>query len=159
MTAKSSASDTQRVTFHAVDVVRATPVQTFAWWTDLQEDDARGVMPPLRRRTIVRRTANETETEDLWSIFGLPMRTRAILRPHPPDSWEVETRLRGGTTRDTVRIAASERGTRVEMNLELDLRWPWIWVARAIRVPLGRLFQQDLEAVNRKLEASLDHEV
>src|SRR5881397_2914619 len=39
--------------FRAEDVVRATPDQTFAWWTDLREDDAGAVMPPLRKRTVV----------------------------------------------------------------------------------------------------------
>ena len=141
--------------FHSQDVVRATPEETFAWWTDLREDDADGVMPPLRRRQIVRRTATELETEDRWSIFGIPMRTRATLRPTPPDRWEVTSRLRGGTARDVVTIEPVPGGTRVAMDLEMELRWPWDWAAKILRAPLAKLFQNDMEAVNRALEASL----
>jgi len=142
------------ITFHATGVVRAAPEETFAWWTDLREDDAGRVMPPLRRRTIVKRTAEETVTEDRWSIFGIPMRTRATLRPHPPDGWEVTSTLRGGTARDVVRLAEVPEGTRVTMELEMHLRWPWSWAALLLRPALTRLFQEDLEAVNRALEGS-----
>ena len=141
--------------FHATDVTSATLQETFAWWTDLREDDADGVMPPLRRRQIVRRTAEETETNDRWSIFGIPMRTRATLRPHPPDSWEVFSRLRGGTGHDLVKLERVPEGTRVTMNLTMDLRWPWSWTAAVLYPALALLFQNDLEAVNRELEKSL----
>ena len=141
--------------FHATDIVRATPPETFAWWTDLGEGDANGVMPPLRRRQIVRRTATEIETDDRWSIFGIPMRTQATLRPHPPDSWEVFSRLRGGTAHDVVRLESASGGTQVTMDLELKLRWPWTWAAIALRPALARMFQDDLEAVNRELERAL----
>ncbi len=141
--------------FRLSDVVRATPEETFAWWTDLREDDAGRIMPPLRRRRIVRRTTREIETEDRWSIFGIPMRTRASLRLHPPDGWEVTSRLRGGTTRDVVRIEPAPDGTLVSMTLEMDLRWPWTWAAKAFRRRLERLFLEDLRAVNRRLEESL----
>ncbi|HEV8595497.1 MAG TPA: SRPBCC family protein [Thermoplasmata archaeon] len=142
--------------FDAVDVVRATAEETFAWWTDLREDDANAVMPPLRHRTILRRTATETETEDRWSIFGIPMRTRAVLRPMPPNEWRVETTFRGGAYRDEVRIEPVPEGTRVTMELFMDeLRWPWTWILAALRPALARLFQNDMEAVNRALEASL----
>jgi hypothetical protein len=141
--------------FHATGIVRASLEETFAWWTDLREDDAGRVMPPLRQRTIVRRTAEETVTEDRWSIFGIPMRTRATLRPHPPDGWEVTSELRGGTAKDVVRLTTVSDGTRVTMELVMDLRWPWSWAARALRPALARLFQKDLEAVNRALEESL----
>jgi len=143
------------IRFHAAGTVRATQEETFAWWTDLREDDARRVMPPLRNRTIVRRTPEETVTEDRWSIFGIPMRTRATLRPRPPDGWEVTSELRGGTARDVVRLEPTAGGTQVTMDLEMDLRWPWSWAARALRPFLARLFQDDLEAVNRRLEESL----
>ena len=143
------------VRFHAEDIVQATPEETFAWWTDLREEDAGAVMPPLRRRQIVRRTAAETETDDRWSIFGIPMRTRAVLRPMPPNGWEVTSRLRGGTAKDIVRLEPVAGGTQMTMDLELDLRWPWTWMAAALRPALARLFQSDLEAVNRALEASL----
>lgn len=141
--------------FRAEDVVQATPEETFAWWTDVREDDAGGVMPPLRKRTILRRTATETVTEDRWSIFGVPMRTRATLRPHPPDSWEVESEHRGGGMRDVVRVEAVAGGTKVTMDLVMELRWPWSWAAKAFRRRLTRLFQADMEAVNRRLEESL----
>jgi len=142
--------------FHSEDVVRATPEETFAWWTDLREDDADGVMPPLRRRQIVRRTDAEIETEDHWSIFGIPMRTRATLRPMPPDRWEVATEFRGGSYRDVVQLSPAPGGTRVTMVLEIgSLRWPWSWAVRILRPALARLFQSDMEAVNRALEASL----
>lgn len=144
--------------FYATDLVRATPAEVFAWWTDLREDDANTVMPPLRRRRIVRRTATEVETEDLWSIFGLPMRTRAVLRPSPPTGWEVTSRLRGGSARDVVRLEPAPDGTRITMDLDLQLRWPWTWMAQVMRMPLARLFQKDLEAVNRSLEDSLTKE-
>ncbi len=138
------------------DVVRATPEETFAWWMDLREDDARAVMPPLRERRIVRRTATETETEDRWSIFGIPMRSRGLLRPMPPNEWRVFTTFRGGAYHDEVRIEPVPGGTRVTMDLIVDeLRWPWTWVLLALRPALARLFQGDLEAVNRALEASL----
>jgi len=143
------------ITFHATGIVRATREETFAWWTDLREDDAGRVMPPLRRRSIVRKTAEETVTEDRWSIFGIPMRTRATLRPRPPDGWEVTSELRGGTAKDVVRLAAIPGGTRVTMDLEMDLRWPWDWAATVLRIPLARLFQSDLDAVNRRLEESM----
>jgi len=107
--------------FRAEDVVRATPDEAFAWWTDLREDDARAVMPPLRKRTIVRRTEEEIETDDRWSIFGIPMRTQATLRPTPPNGWEVISRLRGGTAKDVVRLSPAPEGTRVTMDLELEL--------------------------------------
>ncbi len=103
-------SGPRTVRFHATDIVRATSSETFAWWTDLEETDAGAVMPPLRRRQIVRRTATEIETDDRWSIFGIP---------------------------------------------ELELRWPWTWAAIALRPALARMFQDDLEAVNRELERSL----
>lgn len=141
--------------FRAEDIVRATPEETFAWWTDVREDDAGRVMPPLRRRTILSQTARETVTEDRWSILGIPMRTRATLRPHPPDAWEVESLHRGGRMRDVVRVAAVAGGTKVTMNLVMDLRWPWTWAARVFRKRLARLFQADMEAVNRRLEESL----
>jgi len=141
--------------FRAEGVAHATPSEVFAWWTDLEEADAGRVMPPLRRRRIVRRTATEIETEDRWSIFGVPMVTRATLRPMPPSAWTVTSRLRGGTAKDTVRLEAVPEGTRFTMDLELDVRWPWSWAARVVRRPLVRLFQKDLEAVNRALEASL----
>ena len=143
--------------FHATDVVRATPEQTFAWWTDVREDDARRVMPPLRARRIVRRTATEIETEDRWSIFGIPMLTRATLRPQPPNGWEVTSRLHGGWAKDIVRLEAVPDGTRVTMDMDMDLRWPWSWAAKVLRVPLQRLFQDDLRAVNQKLEESFRH--
>jgi len=146
------------VRFHATGISRASREDTFVWWTDLREDDAGRVMPPLRRRTIVKKTAEETVTEDRWSIFGIPMRTRATLRPHPPDGWEVTSELRGGNARDVVRLATVPEGTRVTMELALDLRWPWSWAARAVRPALARLFQKDLEAVNRTLEASFHRE-
>jgi len=141
--------------FHASGVVRASPQETLAWWTDLREDDAGAVMPPLRRRQIVRRTAEEIETDDRWSIFGIPMRTQAVLRPKPPNGWEVTSRLRGGTAKDRVRLEPVEGGTRVTMDLDLELRWPWTWMAALLRPGLARLFQADLEAVNRALEASI----
>ena len=141
--------------FHAEGTVKAAPAEVFAWWTDVEEGDAGGVMPPLRRRRIVRRTATEVETEDRWSIFGVPMVTRATLRPLPPDAWEVTSRLRGGVAHDIVRVEAVPGGTRVVMNLDMDLRWPWTWAARLARPLLARLFREDLEAVNRALEASL----
>lgn len=141
--------------FRIFDIVRATPAETFAWWTDLREDDAERVMPPLRRRKIVRRTATETETEDRWSIFGIPMRTRAVLSPQPPDGWQVVSHLRGGWSRDVVRIEAVPSGTRVAMDLEMHLRWPWTWAARILQGPLEKLFLDDLRAVNRRLEESL----
>jgi len=144
--------------FHATGIVRASLEETFAWWTDLREDDAGRVMPPLRRRSIVKRTAEETVTEDRWSIFGIPMRTRATLRPHPPDGWEVTSKLRGGTAKDVVRLTTVPGGTHVTMELVMDLQWPWSWAARALRPALARLFQQDLEGVNRSLEASLHGE-
>jgi hypothetical protein len=134
--------------------VRASLEETFAWWTDLREDDAGRVMPPLRQRTIVRRTAEETVTEDRWSIFGIPMRTRATLRPHPPDSWEVTTELRGGVGKDAVRLTRLPDGTRVAMVLDMDLRWPWSWAGRLLRPFLALLFQEDLDAVNRTLDES-----
>lgn len=140
--------------FHASGTVRASLEKTFAWWTDLREDDAGRVMPPLRRRTIVKKTAEDTVTEDRWSIFGIPMRTRATLRPRSPDGWEVISELRGGTAKDVVRLATVPEGTRVTMDLEMDLQWPWSWAAQALRPALARLFQKDLEAVNRSLEAS-----
>jgi len=143
------------ITFHATGIVRATREETFAWWTDLREDDAGRVMPPLRQRMIVKRKSEETVTEDRWSIFGIPMRTRATLRPRPPDGWEVTSELRGGTARDVVRLTTVPGGTRVTMGLVMDLRWPWSWAARALRPALARMFQKDLEAVNRSLEASL----
>lgn len=144
------------VTFRATDIVRASPEAVFAWWTDLREDDAEGVMPPLRHRRVVRRTATETETEDRWSIYGIPLRTRAVLRPLPPNAWEVTTRFRGGTYRDAVHLEVVPGGTRVTMELKAgDLRWPWSWVVHVLRLPLSRLFQRDLAAVNRALEASL----
>jgi len=139
--------------FHAAGTVRASLGETFAWWTDLREDDAGRVMPPLRRRTILKKTAEGTVTEDLWSIFGIPMRTRATLRPHPPDAWEVASELRGGTAKDVVRLTLVQGGTRVSMELEMNLRWPWSWAARLLHPGLARLFQKDLEAVNRALEA------
>lgn len=141
--------------FQATDIVRATPEETFAWWTDVREDDAEAVMPPLRKRSIVKKTAEETVTEDRWSIFGIPMRTRATLRPKPPDGWEVHSQLRGGTASDVVRIERVDGGTRVTMDMVMDVRWPWSWGASVFRKRLGRLFQADLEAVNRALEASL----
>lgn len=142
--------------FRAEDVVRATPEETFAWWTDLREDDANDVMPPLRRRRIVRRTDTEVETEDRWSIFGIPMRTRAILRPLPPDGWEVTTSFRGGAYCDVVCLEAVPGGTRVTMEMRMsEVRWPWSWAIRILRVPLTRLFRNDLSAVNRALEAAL----
>jgi len=140
--------------FRAEDVVRATPDETLDWWTDLREDDAGAVMPPLRKRTIVRRTATEIETDDRWSIFGIPMRTQATLRPVPPNGWEVTSRLRGGTAKDVVHLSPAPGGTRVTMELDLELRWPWSWMASALRVPLAKLFQADLVAVNRRLEQS-----
>jgi len=143
------------VRFHCSDVVRATPAEVFAWWTDVREDDAGVVMPPLRRRQIVRRTEAEIETDDRWSIFGIPMRTRAVLRPRPPAEWEVTSRLRGGTARDVVRLEGVPGGTRVTMELEMDLRWPWTWAVRVARTWLARLFQADMEAVNRALEVAL----
>lgn len=143
--------------FHASDVVRASVGETFAWWTDLREDDAGRVMPPLRKRTIVRKSAEETVTDDRWSIFGIPMRTRATLRPHPPDGWEVTSQLRGGTARDVVRLTPTPGGTRVDMELEMELRWPWSWAALLLSPGLADLFRKDLEAVNRALEASLLH--
>jgi hypothetical protein len=139
--------------FHATGIVRASPSETFAWWTDLREDDAGRVMPPLRRRTILKKTPEETVTEDRWSIFGIPMQTRATLRPHPPDGWEVTSELRGGTARDVVRLATAPEGTQVTMELVMDLKWPWSWAAVVLRPALTRLFQDDLEAVNRALEA------
>ena len=141
--------------FHAVGIARASVEDTFAWWTDLREDDAGRVMPPLRQRTIITKTAEETVTEDRWSIFGIPMRTRATLRPHPPVGWEVTSVLRGGAAKDVVRLESVREGTRVTMDLEMDLRWPWSWAARALRPALERLFQNDLKAVNRALEGSL----
>jgi len=147
--------ETMGITFQATGIVRATREETFAWWTDLREDDAGHVMPPLRRRSIVKKTVEETVTEDRWSIFGFPMRTRATLRPRAPDGWEVTSELRGGTARDIVRLTTVPEGTRVTMELVMDLRWPWSWAARALRPALARLFQKDLEAVNRSLEASL----
>jgi len=142
--------------FTATDVVRASPAETFAWWTDVEEDDAKGVMPPLRRRRVLRRTATEVEVEDRWSIYGIPMRTSAVLRPRPPDAWEVWTTFRGGRYHDVVRLASVSGGTSVTMDLSLDeLRWPWTWAVRALRPLLARLFQEDVEAVNRALEASL----
>ena len=146
------------IRFHASGIVRASLEETFAWWTDLREDDAGRVMPPLRQRTIVKRTPEETVTEDRWSIFGIPMRTRATLRPHPPDRWEVLSQLRGGTAEDVVQLAPVQEGTRVSMELEMDLRWPWSWAARVLRPALARLFQKDLEAVNGSLEASFHKE-
>ena len=143
------------IRFHAAGIVRASIDEAFAWWTDLREDDAGRVMPPLQQRKIVKTTAEETVTEDRWSIFGIPMRTRATLRPHPPDSWEVVSELRGGTAKDVVRLAATPGGTRVTMDLEMDLRWPWDWAATVLRIPLAHLFQSDLDAVNRRLEESL----
>lgn len=144
--------------FHATGIVRASLEETLAWWTDLREDDAGRVMPPLRRRTIVKKTAEETVTEDRWSIFGIPMRTRATLRPRWPDGWEVISELRGGTAKDVVQLATVPEGTRVTMDLEMDLQWPWSWAARALRPALVRLFQKDLDAVNRSLEASFHEE-
>lgn len=141
--------------FRAEGIVRAPVEQTFAWWTDLREDDAEGVMPPLRARRVVRRTPTEIEVDDRWSIYGIPVRTRAVLRPRPPDAWEVRTTFRGGSYRDVVHLEPVPGGTRVVMELETELRWPWTWIARLARVPLARLFQRDLEAVNRRLEASL----
>ncbi len=141
--------------FRVEGLVRATPGETFAWWTDIEEADAGAVMPPLRRRHIVRRTAEEIETEDRWSIFGFPMVTRATLRPMPPNAWTVTSRLRGGTAKDTIRLEPAPEGTRFTMDLDLELRWPWSWAARVVRRPLAHLFQKDLEAVNRALEASL----
>lgn len=141
--------------FHATGLVRTTLEDTFTWWTDLREDDAGRVMPPLRRRTIVRKTADETVTEDEWSIFGIPMRTRATLRPHPPDGWEVTSQLRAGTAKDVVQLTAVPDGTRVAMELVMDLRWPWSWAALLLRPALARLFQDDLDAVNRALERHL----
>src|SRR5213593_1021235 len=98
--------------FAAKGTVRASLEETFAWWTDLREDEAGRVMPPLRKRTIVKRTPEETVTEDRWSIFGIPMRTRATLRPRPPDRWEVTSDLRGGTAKDLVQLATVSEGTR-----------------------------------------------
>jgi len=144
--------------FHASGIVRASLEEAFAWWTDLREDDAGRIMPPLRERTIVEKTAGQTLTEDRWSIFGVPMRTRATLRPHPPDGWEVTSELRGGTARDVVWLTTVPEGTRVTMELAMDLRWPWSWAARALQPALARLFQKDLEAVNRSLEASFHEE-
>ncbi len=142
--------------FTASDVVRASREEAFAWWTDVREDDANGVMPPLRRRQIVRRDAGEIEVEDRWSIYGIRMRTRAVLRPKPPEGWEVWTTFRGGRYHDTVTLRETAAGTRVSMELLMDeLRWPWTWAVRALRLPLARLFQKDLESVNRALEASL----
>jgi len=113
-------------------------------------------MPPLRARRIVRRTPTEIEVEDRWSIYGIPMRTRAILRPRTPDGWEVWTTFRGGKYHDVVTLESVPDGTRVSMVLFMDdLRWPWTWAVRILRLPLARLFQRDLEAVNRALEASL----
>jgi hypothetical protein len=146
----------KRTAFRATDVVRATLEETFAWWTDPREDDAGNVMPPLRRRRIVRRTASEIETEDRWSIFGIPLRKRAILRPMPPNQWEVASYFRGGSYRDVVRLEPASRGTRVTMELAMvEMRWPWSWALRLLRAPLGRLLQRDLEAVDRALESSL----
>ncbi|MBI4417074.1 MAG: SRPBCC family protein, partial [Euryarchaeota archaeon] len=130
--------------FRVSDVVRATPEATFAWWTDLREDDAGRVMPPLRHRRIVRRTATEVETDDRWSIFGIPMRTRAVLRPNPPNGWEVISFLRGGHARDVVRLEPAPEGTRVTMNMEMELRWPWSWAGRVLNRPLERLLLNDL---------------
>jgi len=141
--------------FRSINIVRATPEQTFAWWTDVEEADAGRVMPPLRQRRIVRRTPTEIETEDRWSIFGIPMRTRAVLRPRPPDGWEVESRIPGGWAKDLVRLEAVPEGTRVTMDLELHVRWPWSWAARILRGRLEKLFLDDLRAVNRRLEESL----
>jgi len=141
--------------FHATGIVRASLEETFAWWTDLREDDAGRVMPPLRKRRILRKSPGETVTEDRWSIFGIPMRTRATLRPRPPDGWEVTSVLRAGTAKDAVRLTTVPEGTRVAMALVMDLRWPWSWAARVLQPALARLFQEDLEAVNRSLEASL----
>ena len=144
--------------FELSDIVKATPQQTFAWWTDFEEGDAGRVMPPLRERRIVRHTATETETEDRWSVSGIPMRTRAILKPRPPDRWEVIFRLRGGWARDAVRLESVPGGARVSMDMEMHLRWPWTWAARVLRRWLERLFLEDLRAVNRRLEASLASE-
>jgi hypothetical protein len=143
------------IRFHASGTVGATPEETFAWWTDLREDDAGRVMPPLLARRIVKRTPEETVTEDRWSIFGIPMRTRATLWPHPPDGWEVVSELRGGRAKDVVRLEEVEGGTRVTMDLDMDLRWPWSWAAIALRPALARLFQDDLDAVNRALEETI----
>jgi len=140
--------------FHATGIVRASLEETFAWWTDLREDDAGRVMPPLRERRILRKSPGETVTEDRWSIFGVPMRTRATLRPHPPDGWEVTSELRGGTARDVVRLATVPEGTRVTMELVMNLRWPWSWAAILLGPALRRLFQDDLDAVNRRLGES-----
>jgi len=142
--------------FWATDTVRATSEETFAWWMDVGEDDANGVMPPLRRRHVVRRTAAEIEVEDRWSIYGIPMRTRAVLRPKPPNAWEVWTTFRGGAYHDVVVLEPVAGGTRVSMELSMDeLRWPWTWIVLALRPAIARLFQSDLEAVNRALEESL----
>jgi hypothetical protein len=89
--------------FTAADVVRATPAETFAWWTDVEEDDAKGVMPPLRRRRVLRRTATEVEVEDRWSIYGIPMRTSAVLRPKPPDRGRWSSGA-GGTATSSARF-------------------------------------------------------
>ena len=143
-------------TFHAEAIVHATPEETFAWWTDLREDDAGAAMPPLRHRQILRRTPSEIEVEDRWSIYGIRTRTRAVLRPKPPDAWEVWTTFRGGTYHDEVRLERVAGGTRVTMDLVMDdVRWPWTWMIVVLRPALARLFQKDLEAVNRSLEASL----
>lgn len=142
--------------FQATDVVRSTPEQAFAWWTDVGEGDAGAIMPPLRRRRVLRRSPSEVETEDRWSVYGIPLRTRAVLRPMPPDRWEVTSYFRGGTYRDTVHIEPVPGGTRVAMEMDLGgLRWPWSWAVGLLRNPLGRLLQRDLEAVNRRLEESL----
>lgn len=141
--------------FRFADLVRATVQETFAWWTDLEEADAGRIMPPLRERRIVHRTEGEIETDDRWSVFCVPLRTRAVLRPRPPDGWEVVSRFRGGWVRDTVRLEAVTGATRVAMDMELALRRPWSWAARFLRGPLERLFRDDLRAVNRRLEEAL----
>lgn len=144
-----------RMNFRFSDVVRATPEETLEWWTDLREDDAGRVMPPLRERRIIRGSAGEIETEDRWSIFGMPMKTRAVLRFQPPHGWEVRSHLRGGWTRDIVRLERVSGGTKVTMDMEMHLRWPWTWMARVARKRLEKLFLDDLRAVNRRLEESL----
>ena len=131
--------------------------QAFAWLTDYQDDDPARTTAVVKRRPVLRRTADRVVMEGELEMLGVRGVGTVEVALHPPDRWVAEI-VKGGGKGSVYeyRLTAAPGGSRLDVRYRVRVRR---WSSRIrliiakplLRRELDRMWDGFAESMQREL--------
>lgn len=134
--------------------IKADKEFVFDWWTDLSPDDAK-LVEPLKKRTVLSRTAETILLEDEEELYFKRMKFDVKVTLHRPESWISEYDGKDARAKSIYKLSPEEDGsTTLSYHSKIEPKGFLMSIFSPVIKPfIARVFASEMKVFVQELEA------